>query len=128
MSIFAVSGCALLGAVLVLLVRELRAPMAAPVRIAAALVLFLTAFSLFVPVVSRLSELFSLAGGGNAAKILLRALGVALVAEITSSLCRDLGENTLAGGVALFGKLEILLLALPFVDELISLAKELLQW
>lgn len=128
MSIFAIAGCALLAAVLVLLVRELQAPMAAPVRIVAALVLFFAAFSLFLPVLSCMTELFSLSGGTDTARILLRALGVALVAEITASLCRDLGEGTLANGVALFGKLEILLLALPFVDELLAIAKELLEW
>ena len=107
MSIFAVCGCALLAAVLIL---------------------FLAAFSLFTPITVRISELFSVAGNSAVAPILFRALGIALVAEFTASLCRDLGESTLSAGVALFGKLEILLLALPFVDDLLSLAKELMEW
>lgn len=128
MSIFAVCGCALLTAVLILLLREWRTSLSLPVRVAGVLVLFLAAFSLFTPITVRISELFSLAQGGSVAPILFRALGIALVAEFTASLCRDLGENTLSSGVALFGKLEILLLALPFVDDLLSLAKELLEW
>lgn len=128
MSIFSVCGCALLTAVLILLLREWRTSLSLPVRAAGAIVLFLAAFSLFTPITVRVSELFSVAGGDGIAPVLFRALGIALVAEFTSSFCRDLGENTLSSGVALFGKLEILLLALPFVDDLLSLAKELLEW
>lgn len=128
MSIFAVCGCALLAAVLILLLREWRSSLALPLRVAGALVLFLAAFSLFTPITMRISELFSVAGNSAVAPILFRALGIALVAEFTASLCRDLGESTLSAGVALFGKLEILLLALPFVDDLLSLAKELMEW
>lgn len=128
MSIFSVCGCALLAAVLILLLREWRTSLALPLRVAGALVLFLAAFSLFTPITVRISELFSVAGNSTVAPVLFRALGIALVAEFTASLCRDLGETTLSSGVALFGKLEILLLALPFVDDLLALAKEFLEW
>ena len=96
MSIFAVCGCALLAAVLILLLREWRSSLALPLRVAGALVLFLAAFSLFTPITVRISELFSVAGNSAVAPILFRALGIALVAEFTASLCRDLGESTLS--------------------------------
>ena len=58
----------------------------------------------------------------------LRALGIALICELTALFCRDLGENTLAEGVQLFGKLEILILSLPLLDKVLEMAKELLQY
>ena len=47
-----------------------------------------------------------------------------LVAELAAGFCRDLGEGSVADGVLLFGKLEILLLALPLIDELLKIIGE----
>ncbi|MBR3863000.1 MAG: stage III sporulation AC/AD family protein, partial [Clostridia bacterium] len=61
------------------------------------------------------------------AESVLRAVGIGLICEFSAAFCRDLGENTVAEGVLLFGKLEILVLALPLVDELIEIVGELLK-
>ena len=127
MGVWQVSGVALLAAILIPLLRELRAVSAVPVRLAATVLLCLAALSLYAPVLSRIRALFSLGGGSALAETVLRAVGVGLICEFSASFCRDLGENTLADGVALFGKLEILVLALPLVDELIEIVGELLK-
>ena len=59
--------------------------------------------------------------------MLIRALGIALICELCALFCRDLGEQSVASGVLLFGKLEILVLCLPLVDKVLEIAKELLQ-
>ena len=107
MGVWQVSGVALLSAMLILLLRELRATSAVPVRLAATVLLCLAALSLYAPVLSRIRTLFSLGGGSALAETVLRAVGVGLICEFSASFCRDLGENTLADGVALFGKLEL---------------------
>ena len=101
MGILSLSGVALLAAMSILLLRELRPSFAAPVRLAASVILL---------------------------DVILRALGIALVCELTASFCRDLGESTLAEGVQLFGKLEILVLSLPLLDKVMEMAKELLRY
>lgn len=128
MRLVALSGSAILSAVLLLLLRELRSSMAALLRVAAVLTLFGAAVALLAPLLARISELLSFAGREEITAVLLRAAGIALIAEITAAICRDLGENSLAAGVALFAKLELLLLALPMTEELISLARELAEW
>ena len=127
MGIFQVAGVALLSVMLILLLRELRAATALPVRLATTLFLCLAALSLYAPVLARIRTLFSLGGGDAFAEAVLRAVGVGLVGEFSAAFCRDLGEHTVADGVVLFGKLEILVLALPLVDELIGIVGELLQ-
>ena len=57
---------------------------------------------------------------------LLKALGIAAVTQITSDICREAGEGTVAGQVELVGKLEIVLLSLPLAEQLLMLARELL--
>ena len=72
--------------------------------------------------------LFAMAGAADYATPILRATGIALIAEFAASVCRDLGENTVANGVLLFAKMEILVLCLPLVDQVLEIAKELLNF
>ena len=128
MGVLQITGVALLAAMLILCVRELRATMALPIRLAATLLMISASILLYGPVVERLRTLFSLAGAGEYATPILRATGIALICEFAASICRDLGENTLGSGVLLFGKLEILVLCLPLVDAVLEIAKELLKF
>jgi stage III sporulation protein AD len=74
----------------------------------------------------------SLAPGGGGAlpeetwAILLKALGLAFLTEITAGICRDSGEAGLASWVEMAGKMEILLLALPLVREVLGAVSSLL--
>lgn len=60
--------------------------------------------------------------------VLFHALGIAFLTHITAELCRDCGENTLAGGVETLGKLEILVLCLPLIGAVMEMVREILQW
>ena len=128
MSILQIAGCALLAAMVLLALRELRPGFVPPVRLAATVVLVGASLALYAPVLTRIQTLLSVTSAAEYASPLLRALGIALICELTASFCRDLGENTVAEGVQLFGKLEILVLSLPLVDKVLEIAKELLQY
>lgn len=128
MGILQLSGLALLAAMLILILRELRPAFVPPVRLGASVLLVGAALLLYAPVLSRVRTLFSQTGAGEYADLVLRALGIALICELTAIFCRDLGENSLADGVQLFGKLEILVLSLPLVNKVLEMAKELLQY
>ena len=128
MGLLQLCGIALLAAMLILMLKELRPSFIPPVRLAASLVLFSAAVLLYVPVLSRVRALFAETGAGEYLDVVLRALGIALICELTAIFCRDLGENALAQGVQLFGKLEILVLSLPLIDKILEIAKELLQY
>ncbi len=128
MSVVQLSGCALLSAAVILLLRTLRAELAPLARAAAVIALFGAALALYLPVLNGMRQLFALADGTDLAAPLLRATGIALVTELTATVCRELGENGVSEGVMLFGKLEILVLSLPFISAVLDLAKELLKF
>ena len=128
MGIVQIAGAALLCVAVILCLKELRARLALPARLAAVVLLLGAALALYVPVLERTRQLLSLSGAADYATPILRAAGIALICEIAASLCRDLGENTIASGVLLFGKLEILVLSLPLVDAVLGIAKELLKF
>ena len=58
---------------------------------------------------------------------LLKGLGVAYVVHIGADICRDLGATGVATKLELCGKAELLLIALPYLGEVISLALSLCE-
>ena len=122
------AGIGLLTAVLLLILRELRPVMALPVRLAAMLLLLGSGIGLMHPVLERVRALLEAAEAGGYTELILRAVGIGLLAELGASFCRELGEHALADGVLFFGRAEILVLSLPLLDRLVDLAEEMLKW
>ena len=128
MGILQISGLALAALTVLLALRELRPALTPTVRLAAVLLLIGAALALYAPLLSRITSLLELGSTGELTQPVLRALGIALVCEITALLCAEAGEAGIAEGVRLFGRLEILLLSLPLLDRVLELAKELLEF
>ena len=122
-----IAGIGLLSAMAVFLLRELKGIGAPPARMAAVVLLLSAALCLYAPIVLRIKNLFALGEASALALPVLRAAGITLICEFAAGLCRDMGEGSIAEGVLLFGKLEILLLALPLVDELVEIVEALLS-
>ena len=128
MGVLRIAGVALLACMLLLVVRELRPTFSVPVRIAATVTITGAAMAMLSPIVSHITQLLSASDAGELTAVLLRALGIALICELASSFCEDMGETGIARGVSLFGKLEILILCLPLLDKILELARELLKF
>ena len=79
------------------------------------------------PVISWLGELAQSCGIGEMTSLLMRALGVALLTQLCAELCRQSGEGSIASGVELAGRAELLLMALPQLQELLSIAQTLMS-
>ena len=80
------------------------------------------------PVVDRIYELSGLGEGVREdADVVLRAVGVAILAHLCADVCRDCGENSVAGGVILAAKIEIVVLCLPLVEKIISYGMTILE-
>ena len=58
--------------------------------------------------------------GADTGGVMIRAVGVAIVAEFGAQLCRDAGEGALAGRVELAGRATMLTLALPLLTDLVT--------
>ena len=56
-----------------------------------------------------------------------KVLGVAWLAQISSDLCKEMGNATLAGYVEMIGRAEILLLSLPILEEVLRWTSESLS-
>lgn len=58
--------------------------------------------------------------------ILLKALGIALTAEIAGSVCTDAGNTALAKSMQMLGNITILYLSLPVFRMLLQLIRQIL--
>ncbi len=126
MNAFQICGAALLVVVGALILKELKfASVRAVSLVGAVLILAAAATGIgdIVSAVLRFSEGTELSAYLS---VLLKAVGISYIAGITADICRDAGENTLAGNVELLGRAEIVLLSLPLVEELLSLSRSLI--
>ncbi len=113
-------GVAVIAVTLTVMIKEMKRGIGTLVGIAALLTLFFAIMSKYGEAITGISELTRENGLGRYSTLMIKALGIGTAVKITSDICRDFGEGGIAGGIELAGKLEILLLALPFISELLS--------
>lgn len=53
-------------------------------------------------------------------RVLIKMLGVTYIAEFSADICKDSGYATMASQIELFGKVTILVLALPVLNALLQ--------
>lgn len=125
MTLLQMLGLAVLSSMLLLLLSE-KAAGFRPLLLAASGVLLLMWF------VFRISPAFQLLGGylqeysmGESGGLLLKALAVGYLTELGGDTCRDLGAEGIAKKLELCGRAELLLLSLPALSELLTVALSL---
>lgn len=68
-----------------------------------------------------------LSGQSDLTGIILKALGICIVAELGSQCCRDAGEAAVAAKVELAAKTALVLMCMPVFTQLLETARELLR-
>ena len=83
------------------------------------IIIFIYILSLFEDIISPLEDMISSSGIDiSFFEILLKALAISVLSDISASICRDSGNNTLAKTVDLFGKTMIIVISLPILKKL----------
>ena len=120
--VFAVSGLAILAAVMAAFVDEGRLPAAGMLL---TLVTGVAIFLLLLPKLSVLLSSFSELAGKSSLSMfylsnILKVMGIAYIAEFSSQICRDIGQGALAMKVELAGKIGIMVLAVPIMLSVLN--------
>jgi len=123
-----ICGAGLLCLVTLLCVRNLRESFAPLLRFAASLLFIGTLIGMISPLVVYGKSIIDKSGISEYGEVIVKALGIAYLTHITSGICRDCGETSIASGVENVGRIEILLLALPLFEEILSLVGVMLSW
>lgn len=79
------------------------------------------------PITALLRRLKDLSGPGSSVlSILLKTAGIALIGELASLICSDMGQNALGKATQLLTGITILWMGTPLVEDMIHLLLEVL--
>ena len=127
MEIVALSGIAILAAILAVMLKKYNPEYSILISLGAGALLLWMILSKISPAISQIRELISAAGiSGEYGVILLKTLGVCFLTHLSADSCRDAGEGALAAKVELAGKLFIVILALPLFQQIAGSALSLI--
>ncbi len=127
MTLLKICGVAVIGAVAALFFREFRKEYAGLTAIVTSVAVFSYAIAAYRPSIGYMTELIEKTGFTGYAATLLKALGIGAVGQLAADICRDLGENTIAGRIELAAKACILLLGMPVIRSIIETAAGVLE-
>ena len=107
-------------AILAVLLGELGFRGARLVSALGTLAVVMMTLGLFGEVIGMLDGVIALGGIDEAARVAIKIIGVGYVFGVGSDICLDMGERGIAVAVLGVGRVEILLLALPFVIDVVE--------
>lgn len=128
MAIFQLVGIAFVTAVAALILRETKPELAFAVTIAGSIILLLFVFELFKDSISIFGEIANVTGiNSSLVKILLKMVGIGYLVEFSAGILTDFGQTSLADKLTFCGKILILILAIPIIENILELIVSLLE-
>lgn len=79
------------------------------------------------PLLSLITDLGNGSVTAQYLETILKGLGIVILTQISSDICRDSGEGTLASHIETVGKVELLLLCIPLIRQILSIVQKLLD-
>lgn len=112
---------ALAGMTLAMLVGSMRKDISIWITIVCAVIIFFYGISKFEYIVDMFYELTEYIGIQETyIKIILKMIGIAYLSEFIASICKDAGQNTIAGQVDFFGRISMIAVSLPVLRSLLE--------
>ena len=112
-------GFAAAAAMLSFTVRRFNEQAGQGLAVAAAALIMLSVLAAFTGILTDLRSLLELGGVlPETLSAAVKAVGIAYAAQLSASVCRDLGENSLAVSCELVGRMMLVLLAFPIVRSI----------
>ena len=128
MEIFGISACVICAVLFAAVVKKSNREYALLMTILTASLILLAVFQQVAPFLEEIEAIAqSESFDSGYLLVLLKAVGITLVGQTTSSLCKDAGESTLAFAVELASKAAILLVSLPVILKIFEYLSEILR-
>lgn len=127
MDIISLAGVGIISAVLCVILRKHSPDAALGVSIACGVIVLFAVMKMLAPSVEALSALADSAGiSGDFAAVMLKALAVCYITQLSADACRDAGESAIASKLELAGRAAIVLITLPVFTALAEEVTKLL--
>lgn len=120
-------GIALFSAVAGLFIKQYKPELALFVSLAAGAVILIALVIFIGKIKDELKQIFEEIGANTAIfSSVFKAMGICYLAKFATDVCKDFGQNSLAGKIELTGKICVALVTLPLVREILKVALELI--
>ena len=60
-------------------------------------------------------------------KTVLKSLGICYITSFSADMCKDFGQTSLAGKIELAGKIAVVVISIPLINEILNSALELIE-
>ncbi len=118
---------AIVGMTLAVVVGGMRKDIGIWITIISGIIIFFYGISKFEFIVNMFHELSEYLGINETyIRVILKMIGIAYLSEFTASVCKDAGQNTIAGQVDFFGKISMIVISLPVLQSLLETIGELI--
>ncbi|MGN1329707.1 MAG: SpoIIIAC/SpoIIIAD family protein [Eubacterium sp.] len=123
-----IAGVVIIALLLSILLRKYKSEFSLLIVICAAVIIFMTISEDLHTVITHFSELTEGVDGiGQYISLMLKVLGISLIAQLLSDLCRDSGESALATQTETAAKVMILIISFPLFESVIKIVTGLLK-
>lgn len=125
MQVIGISVCGLL---LTVLLRDYNKTISFIVMLATAVIIFILAADGLSGIFGYIAKISS--GSESTAeyiKLMMKVLGITLISQFTSDMCRDAGENALANQTETAAKIIVVLMVLPLFESVLNIITGLLE-
>lgn len=77
--------------------------------------------AIFTPMISEISNIFSVAGISDSyLALIFKAVSICLITQITCEICTDSGESAIASAAEIWGRGAVTFISLPLVQALLE--------
>ena len=125
MNIFALCGFGVCAVCVTLVLKNGESRIAPLAAAAAGVVMLVYTVTNASPVFALVESIAAESGMSAYFSLILKSLGIAVVCQLASEICRDLGENAMSGRIGLAGQVAILLVSLPVIRRVFESLQEL---
>lgn len=121
-------GISLSALILAVFVRDYNKTVSIIIMLAASVMIFVRIASGVSDIFASISDLSSsVEGTASYIRLMIKVLGITLITQFTADLCRDCGENALAGQTETAAKIIVIAMILPLFESVIKIISGLLE-
>jgi stage III sporulation protein AD len=118
---------ALISLVIIVVLRQYNPEYALIVAVlSGAIILIVLVLNLAEPIFALLELLRSYGVSSGLTSYILKALGICIITRFASDLCNDFGQTSLGGKVEMAGKITLLVISLPILQNILEVGLSLL--
>lgn len=127
MNIVSVLAIGLVGAFFAVFLKQYKPEYALVVTVLTAIFITVSAIGWVVPVISEIKGTLDDAGiSYSSLSILIKAVGICYITQLTSDVCKDAGQASVASKIELVGRIAICVSAIPLYREVLSLVETII--